>query len=97
MRISDWSSDVCSSDLLEQLGCQRLPTGAVLAFAGPVDGGRAVMTNAGWDTTVSELRERFGFAQVRLLNDYAAFALGLEHLAEEIGRESCRERVCTYV
>lgn len=67
---------------VEQIGCPRLPRGAVLAFAGPVGAGRAVMTNAGWDTTVSELRERFGFTQVRLLNDYAAFALGLEHLAE---------------
>src|SRR3546814_20358188 len=67
---------------VEQLGCLRLPAGAVLAFAGPVDSGRAVMTNAGWDTTVSELRERFGFSQVRLLNAYAAPSLGLEHLAE---------------
>src|SRR3546814_15529215 len=113
MRISDWSSDVCSSDLL--------------AFAGPVDAGRATMTNAGWDTTAAELRERFGFQQVRLLNDYAALALGLEHLKEAdrlrigparpaargacavlgpgsglgvaapIGRASCRERVCPYV
>src|SRR3546814_16971063 len=33
-------------------------------------------------STVSELRERFGFSQVRLLNDYAALALGLENLAE---------------
>jgi len=66
---------------LEQLGCERPPAGAVLAFAGPVDAGRAVMTNAGWDTTVDALSERFGFAQVRLLNDYAALALGLEHLA----------------
>src|SRR3546814_20162663 len=83
MRISDWSSDVCSSDLaLERLGAPQAPTGAVLAFAGPVDAGRATMTNAGWDTTAAELRERFGFQQVRLLNAYAALALGLEHLKE---------------
>src|SRR3546814_15708399 len=81
-------------------------------------------SSAGWDTTASELRERFGFQQVRLLNDYAALALGLEHLKEadrlrigparpaargacavlgpgsglgEIGRASCRERVCPSV
>src|SRR3546814_13429860 len=44
--------------------------------------GRATMTNAGWDTTAAELRERFGFQQVRLLNDYAALAPGLEHPKE---------------
>src|SRR3546814_11192393 len=83
MRISDWSSDVCSSDLaLERLGAPQAPTGAVLAFAGPVDAGRATMTNAGWDTTAAELRERFGFQPVRLLKDYAALALGLAHLME---------------
>lgn len=67
---------------LDRLGAAQPPAVAVLAFAGPVDAGRAVMTNAGWDTTAAELRERFGFAGVRLLNDYAALALSLEHLAE---------------
>ncbi|MPZ12619.1 MAG: glucokinase [Kiloniellaceae bacterium] len=67
---------------MEQLGCTEVPASAVLAFAGPVDGDRAVMTNAGWDTTVGELRQRLGFSRVRLLNDYGALALGLEHLTE---------------
>ena len=64
---------------MDRLGCQQVPQAAVLAFAGPVDTARAVMTNAGWDTTVGELRQRFGFSQVRLLNDYAAMALALPH------------------
>jgi glucokinase len=68
---------------LQRLGCAQLPPVAVLAFAGPVDEGRAVMTNTGWDTAVGELRRRFGFSQVRLLNDYAALALSLEHLGED--------------
>lgn len=67
---------------VERLGCAKVPESAVLDFAGPVDAGRAVMTNAGWDTTEGELVRRFGFAQVRLLNDYAALALGLAHLGE---------------
>lgn len=67
---------------LEQLGAGRPPSAAVLAFAGPVDAARAVMTNAGWDTTAEGLRARFGFAEICLLNDYAALALGLEHLGE---------------
>src|SRR3546814_10550361 len=35
MRISDWSSDVCSSDLPVQLVVQRLLEGTVRACAGP--------------------------------------------------------------
>ncbi len=66
---------------MERLGCAPLPAAAVLAFAGPVDEARAEMTNAAWETTVGELRRRFGFARVRLLNDYAALALGLGELA----------------
>lgn len=65
---------------LQQLGARQTPAAAVLAFAGPVDVRRAVMTNAGWDTTREELRARFGFAEIRLLNDYAALALALQHL-----------------
>jgi glucokinase len=67
---------------LERLGSARVPQTAVLAFAGPVDEARAVMTNAGWDTTEGELRQRFGFSQVRLLNDYAALALSLDRLGD---------------
>ncbi|WP_340118008.1 glucokinase [Pelagibius sp. 7325] len=67
---------------MERLGCLQAPQAAVLAFAGPVDDARAVMTNAGWDTTIGELRQRFGFSHIRLLNDYAALALALPHFAE---------------
>lgn len=67
---------------MERLACDKVPEAAVLDFAGPVGAGRAVMTNAGWDTTEGELVRRFGFARVRLLNDYAALALGLAHLGD---------------
>ncbi len=67
---------------MERLGCRQVPAAAVLAFAGPVDGARAVMTNAGWETTVSELQRRFGFSHLRLLNDYAAMALALPDFAD---------------
>jgi glucokinase len=67
---------------LDRLGATQIPEAAVLAFAGPVDGTRAELTNAGWDTTVDELRRRLGFLHVSLLNDYAALALGLEHFGD---------------
>src|SRR3546814_8246670 len=57
MRISDWSSDVCSSDL-------RSPLDRLLAGA-------------------QQLRRRTVLAH--------------QVVAREIGRASCRERVCQYV
>src|SRR3546814_9923449 len=79
MRISDWSSDVCSSDLLVLLArgddaqdaghAQRLPGLRKLCLAALVDPGEA--------------------AQRR-----SQPVLAVER---QIGRASCRERVCQYV
>src|SRR3546814_6842074 len=72
MRISDWSSDVCSSDL-EQLGPGR----------------RAGHLAAGADSAaVLDLRPPDRRAQHQA---------GLGMMNMEIGRASCRERVCQYV
>ena len=62
---------------------QTPPAAAVLAFAGPVSAEHAQMTNSGWEARSDELRRRFGFRSVRLMNDYAALALGLDRLTEE--------------
>src|SRR3546814_7217764 len=67
LRISDWSSDVCSSDL--QLGLRYC---AALTES-PGDGTRLARERAS-DTDV-------------------VVAVG----GDEIGRASCRERVCQYV
>src|SRR3546814_3136746 len=81
MRISDWSSDVCSSDLV------NITSGAVKApidILGLSNGARSGLTGfvaglarqpqlAGNNVTINNL------------------------LPGEIGRASCRERVCQYV
>src|SRR3546814_3680801 len=81
MRISDWSSDVCSSDLL---AAEREGEAAVLGVAaehrplgGAADGEEAL--------AIRQLDE--------LRHDDAGGAEG----GVEIGRASCRERVCQYV
>src|SRR3546814_3441041 len=76
MRISDWSSDVCSSDLLRHV----LRAGAA---APPVEAvpGRLLRHLGGL------LEEVVGHVEVH----------GARPSAGQIGRASCRERVCQYV
>src|SRR3546814_6707022 len=73
MRISDWSSDVCSSDLaVAQQGHQHL--GAL------VDAQRLAVE----------------YRLVATLQQFGRRQLAQQRLCE-IGRASCRERVCQYV
>src|SRR3546814_16891084 len=93
MRISDWSSDVCSSDLAVHIG-QRLEVGLVFAeLLGAAVKEADVRVDALNDLAV-ELEDeaqhavRGGVLRAevdRVVGDF------------EIGRESCRERVCQYV
>src|SRR3546814_13605476 len=74
MRISDWSSDVCSSDLKE-----------IEAISGQscsihMPGGLMLADSPAW---LDFLKVTQGKARI----------LGLE--TEQIGRASCRERVCS--
>src|SRR3546814_5203159 len=74
MRISDWSSDVCSSDLV---------LGVVVPVAGFLP-----------QRQIQNLR-RLDFLIAIILVDRAHVLFDL--LPQEIGRASCRERVCQYV
>src|SRR3546814_18694579 len=90
MRISDWSSDVCSSDLkLDILGKtgrgKRLARGAAAE-----DGRNLVLQLAVGSTCRARLRRR---PPLQSLDDGA----GAEQVLDEIGRATCRERVCQYV
>src|SRR3546814_6757237 len=81
MRISDWSSDVCSSDLVGLVD--------VLRVAGQSH--PAERTDA-----AAEQRQDIGRHEAREVESLGD-ADFLGHLADEIGRASCRERVCQYV
>src|SRR3546814_2308318 len=87
MRISDWSSDVCSSDLVT-LRVEHDDIGeiAVAQVAATVELERVSGLAA---ATVDELGDRD-----RLLVQNVFRVLPREG---EIGRASCRERVCQYV
>src|SRR3546814_1361708 len=79
MRISDWSSDVCSSDLQN---LKALPVLALTAKGQEAD--RRRMTDLGVDDFVTK-----PFSNRDLVSRVTRLI--------EIGRASCRERVCQYV
>src|SRR3546814_19222305 len=100
MRISDWSSDVCSSDLHEfssLAGVREDVTDIVLnvkqiALKMEGEGPKRLQLSATGPGPVKA-------GDIAVSGDIAVLnpALIICHLDEEIGRASCRERVCQYV
>src|SRR3546814_10230525 len=85
MRISDWSSDVCSSDLREQ---------------GQPAGHAEFLRQHGEDEIGLLLGQEVQMALRAVQEPLAEHAAGAQRdlrLEDEIGRASCRERVCQYV
>src|SRR3546814_3948403 len=80
MRISDWSSDVCSSDLHPEL---RDRLNREMAVAGEK-----------FFVDSLSLAQRFQFPGRKQLHPRDQKSEGHR---QEIGRASCRERVCQYV
>src|SRR3546814_1256020 len=85
MRISDWSSDVCSSDLFMLTGDQGcMDADGFIRFVGRDDD---VITSAGYRIGPGPIEDcLLGHPSVHM-----AAVVG------EIGRASGRERVCQYV
>src|SRR3546814_17098140 len=89
MRISDWSSDVCSSDL-------------IAAHIDPAAAGISHKPLLPTASTTNHLKEgweppfRGGVKQKRRRSDDGPAPLSAVRKVE-IGRASCRERVCQYV
>jgi glucokinase len=59
-----------------------LPETLSIAFAGPVQQGKAFATNLGWSIDAAQLGRELGISQVFLLNDLEAEAYGLAALTE---------------
>src|SRR3546814_15357778 len=87
MRISDWSSDVCSSDLQAPgaLRCERWrqPPGAVAEAVEPQRRGEHGAEREGEPLVAGVAR-----------GDATEQHHGIDIAVREIGRASCRERVC---
>lgn len=85
-RSADWGH---LADLMMDFldGCDAArrhpPAAACLAVAGPVQGGRARLTNLPWQLEEETLARRCSIPRVELVNDFAVLVYGLPHLARE--------------
>src|SRR3546814_13967433 len=103
MRISDWSSDVCSSDLKARSrnsgGAQNvggigiMQRCGLVAVVGAPNAGKSTLVNALVGKKVAITSPKTQTTRTRLLG------VALEGQAQimQIGRAPCRERVCPYV
>src|SRR3546814_10143321 len=101
MRISDWSSDVCSSDLMQiglltTMGLASKNAILMIEFAEQAEKQGKRVIDAALEAARIRLRP--------ILMTSFAFIFGVLPLAistgagaNKIGRASCRERVCQYV
>ncbi|OON12338.1 MAG: glucokinase [Synechococcus lacustris str. Tous] len=67
----------------EQLKTGLRVDAACIAVAGPVQHGKAAITNLAWDLDQQELATSSGLAQLELVNDFAVLVYGLPHLNSE--------------
>jgi len=69
---------------------------ACFGVAGPVEGGRATLTNLPWSVDADDISQQCGIAAVRLINDFEAVGYGIEALADrdiatlQIGRPEAK-------
>src|SRR3546814_1735665 len=88
MRISDWSSDVCSSDLC--IGCASAPADGGGAFGTDIGKIICVPARSAMAEVQSKTRHR---QQQQFVTDKHRHPVA----RAKIGRASCRERMCKYV
>src|SRR3546814_18306603 len=97
MRISDWSSDVCSSDL--QNGTVLVRAGRIAAAGANVAVPSGVRTIDAKGATVTPgliaVNTALGLLEVSSVD--GSVANKTHNSGIKIGRASCRDRVCQYV
>src|SRR3546814_15768619 len=101
MRISDWSSDVCSSDLLQRLDVYLYDSPKLTRRLSVVRPAALVLAlKFEFTADVEAFVERPRTLQVDTSHHELSFwtrtRRGLEQF-HQIGRASCRERVCQHV
>src|SRR3546814_12942835 len=107
MRISDWSSDVCSSDLDFSFTRRKVIVVALPETEGLVYGTLGLLGVRNQNATAAaggtRRRLKLPFRLGKFVSEYLVGMARLDREllaadnAQEIGSASCRERVCQYV
>src|SRR3546814_11242950 len=97
MRISDWSSDVCSSDLEVQPDPPKPARSGLFCPSSSGQHGRDQLVRKSENGFVADTPLEYGFWLLLALVLAHAGAAFRHHIFQEVGRASCRERVCQYV
>src|SRR3546814_8033524 len=101
MRISDWSSDVCSSDLLNGKTSLSKFNTRRKELDLPFQKLKQKLPENQVLRYVGELDVAKKTLEVKLISEEKSSAIGqlkgANSVFEKIGRASCRERVCKYV
>src|SRR3546814_3676540 len=96
MCISDWSSDVCSSDLAGQHAVVVLDATPFYAESGGQVGDTGLLEGGGARFAVADtLKIQAGVFGHHGVLESGSLAVG-DTLLAQIGRASCSERVCQY-
>lgn len=77
---------------LDRVPAADRPQRAIFAVAGPPDPTTIAFTNRAWTTSVAGLRARFNLDRLAVINDFAAVAYALPHLAAADYRSVGAER-----
>src|SRR3546814_17812487 len=97
MRMRDWSSDVCSSDL-----CRTIVTPCPSSFHNALHRGSVTLCRASaaprdFQPQGSSLCRTTTWRSLELVKHHRALGLATAPLDVKIGSAACRARVCQYV
>src|SRR3546814_7060048 len=92
-RISDWSSDVCSSDLCRSDNPHYTDN---LSFAAKIWGGDDARAGKREKLVFRADENLHAVARPRAFQKRDEILLAFKLVQKQIGRASCRERVCQY-
>jgi glucokinase len=77
------SIDDALAAFLTDRGALPMPRQGAIAIASAITGDRVAMTNHPWSFSVRELKTRFGFDRLEVINDFTALAMALPRLTSD--------------